>query len=352
VKRWLARAQERTRWLGGEATLEGAVHDHVAAFVMDTMLSTAVGTIEPTPDRIAELADEYVADYLAPLVDDKDVEAESARQDTLRRALADDLAGRQSWHARLLQGSTGRETRRYLQAAFNRRGASPGVLIAQSQVGREGLNLHKACRVVLQFHAEWNPAILEQQIGRVDRKGSHWEDLARRWLDGGADGTPSFIEIRQLVFEGTYDAYKWDRRPAPARVRRQLVRRTAAARGVGKGPIRPSRDAGRRGALVRTADGSSGGAKVTHRDPRSRHLAADRRPWPPTPGKSKGPRPDMTTYGFPLSRSCKVAIKIGSAIRSFGRPAFAFTAISVGRWSTRSWSPSSITHRVCASNSS
>jgi hypothetical protein len=214
VKRWLARAQERTRWLGGEATLEGAVHDHVAAFVLDTMLSTAVGTIEPTPDRIAELADEYVADYLAPLVDDvddEDAEAEAARQDTLRRALVDDLSGRQSLHARLLQGSTGWDTRRYLQAAFNRRGASPGVLIAQSQVGREGLNLHEACRVVLQFHAEWNPAILEQQIGRVDRKGSLWEELARRWLDGGVDGTPSFIEIRQLVFEGTYDAYKWDR---------------------------------------------------------------------------------------------------------------------------------------------
>jgi hypothetical protein len=186
----------------------------VVAFVLDTMLSAAMGAIEPTPARVAELADEYVADYLAPLVDDvddKDAEAEAARQDTLHRALADDLLGRQSWHARLLQSSTGWETRRSLQAAFNRRGASPGVLIAQSQVGREGLNLHKACRVVLQVNAEWNPAILEQQIGRVDRKGSRWEELARRWLDGGTDGTPSFIEIRQLVFEGTYDAYKWDR---------------------------------------------------------------------------------------------------------------------------------------------
>jgi hypothetical protein len=43
-------------------------------------------------------------------------------------------------------------------------------------------------------------------------QGSHWEELARRWLDGGAAGTtPSFIEICQLIFEGTYDAYKWDR---------------------------------------------------------------------------------------------------------------------------------------------
>ena len=214
VKRWLARVQEGRRWLGGDPELERALQDHVVAFVMDTMLSVAVGTVEPTSTRVAELADEYFADYLAPLVDDideKDAEAEAARQETVHRALADDLSGRQSWHARLLQGSMRWESRRYLQAAFNRPGASPSVLIAQSQVGREGLNLHKACRVVLQFHAEWNPAILEQQIGRVDRKGSLWEQLARRWLEGGAGGAPAFIEIRQLVFEGTYDAYKWDR---------------------------------------------------------------------------------------------------------------------------------------------
>jgi hypothetical protein len=98
-----------------------------------------------------------------------------------------------------------------MQAAFNRPGASPWVLIAQSQVGREGLNLHESCRVVVQFHAEWNPAVLEQQIGRVDRKGSLWEQRAKEWLDAGAQGEPPFIEVRQLIFEGTYDALQWDR---------------------------------------------------------------------------------------------------------------------------------------------
>lgn len=127
------------------------------------------------------------------------------------RALLEDDDGRQSFHTRLLQGATRWETRRYLQAAFNRPGASPWVLIAQSQVGREGLNLHESCRVVVQFHAEWNPAVLEQQIGRVDRKGSLWERLAQKWLDDGAQGVPPFVEVRQLIFEGTYDAFQWDR---------------------------------------------------------------------------------------------------------------------------------------------
>lgn len=143
---------------------------------------------------------------------DEDVDEEQAvlRQGALRALLEDD-DGRQSFHARLLQGATRWETRRYLQAAFNRPGASPWVLIAQSQVGREGLDLHESCRVVVQFHAEWNPAVLEQQIGRVDRKGSLWERLAQKWLDDGAQGVPPFVEVWQLIFEGTYDAFQWDR---------------------------------------------------------------------------------------------------------------------------------------------
>jgi len=110
-----------------------------------------------------------------------------------------------------LEGDTQAATRRYIQAAFNRRTSSPRVLIAQSQVGREGLNLHEACRVVLQFHAEWNPAILEQQIGRVDRKNSLWEELAKAWLLSDRSVPLPRIEVRQLVFEGTYDAFQWER---------------------------------------------------------------------------------------------------------------------------------------------
>jgi hypothetical protein len=37
---------------------------------------------------------------------------------------------------------------------------------------------------VIQFHAEWNPVMLEQQIGRVDRKGNLWEKRARNWING------------------------------------------------------------------------------------------------------------------------------------------------------------------------
>lgn len=206
-------------WLLGGAPLdrklEGALEDHLASFVLEDFLATTSESGEVTDARFDALTSEFVEQHLRPLLGelgDEDVDEEQAvlRQQALQ-ALFEDNDNRQSLHARLLQGETGWQTRRYLQAAFNRPGASPWVVIAQSQVGREGLNLHESCRVVVQFHAEWNPAVLEQQIGRVDRKGSLWERRARQWLADGGQGEPPFVEVRQLIFEGTYDAFQWDR---------------------------------------------------------------------------------------------------------------------------------------------
>ncbi|MFH1739028.1 MAG: SNF2-related protein [bacterium] len=209
--------------LGGapvDRKLETALQNHLVSFVLDDFLAKPLESEQPTRERLDELAPDFFEDYLRPLLgelgdeDAGDEEQAKLRQDALRKALLEDYDGydgRQSLHARLLQGATRWETRRYLQTAFNRPDASPWVLVAQSQVGREGLNLHEDCRVVVQFHAEWNPAVLEQQIGRVDRKGSRWEQLAQAWLQGGMQGPPPFVEVRQLVFEGTYDAFQWER---------------------------------------------------------------------------------------------------------------------------------------------
>lgn len=114
---------------------------------------------------------------------------------------------------RLLSGEVRQETRRTIQTGFNRRATGPHVLIAQSQVGREGLNLHKACRRVFLFHPEWNPGVLEQQIGRVDRIESLWTQMAREWVrQHGVEAGPydSFprIEVESLVFRGTYDQHQ------------------------------------------------------------------------------------------------------------------------------------------------
>jgi hypothetical protein len=113
-------------------------------------------------------------------------------------------------YARLMFGETKPATRRFLQLAFNRKKGHPKVLVAQSLVGREGLNLHKACRTVVLLHPEWNPGVVEQQIGRVDRIGSLWEEKLNLALVGKqSNGVLPRIQIRPVVFRGTYDEKNW-----------------------------------------------------------------------------------------------------------------------------------------------
>ncbi|MBL4835037.1 MAG: hypothetical protein JKY26_13790 [Pseudomonas sp.] len=113
-------------------------------------------------------------------------------------------------YARLMFGETKPATRRFLQLAFNRKQNHPKVLVAQSLVGREGLNLHKACRTVVLLHPEWNPGVVEQQIGRVDRIGSLWEEKLNQVIaDKQAHVDLPRIEIRPVVFRGTYDEKNW-----------------------------------------------------------------------------------------------------------------------------------------------
>ena len=127
---------------------------------------------------------------------------------TLAGRLEDEYKIERGRYARLMNGATPISTRRTLQLAFNRRESNPRVLIAQSVVGREGLNLHQACRVVILLHPEWNPGVVEQQVGRVDRVGSHWARELVAAHQSGALVLPR-IEVRPVIFEGTYDAHHW-----------------------------------------------------------------------------------------------------------------------------------------------
>ena len=94
-----------------------------------------------------------------------------------------------------------------MQLGFNRQNSFPKVIVAQSAVGREGLNLHQACRVVYLLHPEWNPGVVEQQIGRVDRLGSRWQKEFEAFQKQG--GVLPFIEVKPVIFKGTYDEYNW-----------------------------------------------------------------------------------------------------------------------------------------------
>lgn len=144
--------------------------------------------------------------------DDQDDACVSERWKACRERLQEEYGNLQGRFARLMDGNSKPATRRFLQLAFNRPHSHPKVLVAQSLVGREGLNLHTACRTVVLLHLEWNPGVVEQQIGRVDRIGSLWEKKLERWekthREGGAEPIPR-IEIRPVIFQGTYDERQW-----------------------------------------------------------------------------------------------------------------------------------------------
>lgn len=115
-------------------------------------------------------------------------------------------AFRMSARAQSMFGGTAPATRRSRQAAFNHDQLNPRILIGQSDVMSEGLNLHRACRTVVLFHLDWNPGRIEQQIGRVDRQDSRWMKICEAALDSEI-AAPS-IDVYTVAVEGTYDAYR------------------------------------------------------------------------------------------------------------------------------------------------
>ena len=114
-------------------------------------------------------------------------------------------------YACALCGDVEAEERAAIQKAFNKENCFPRVLVAQTQIGSEGLNLHKQCSVVIFLHPDWNPRVLEQGIGRVNRIGSLWERRYREYKDNKDKGgeLPHPIAVREVVFEGTYDEENW-----------------------------------------------------------------------------------------------------------------------------------------------
>lgn len=173
-------------------TRDAAAHDLAGAFA---------DLIEAVSDRDQDDADDN---------DTLDTAKAADIWTNLEKKLRDEYSRTEGGYARLMYGETKPETRRLLQLAFNRRHGHPKVLVAQSVVGREGLNLHKACRTVILLHPEWNPGVVEQQIGRVDRMGSLWEEqLEQARTNAVPVSDLPRIEICPVIFRGTYDEQNW-----------------------------------------------------------------------------------------------------------------------------------------------
>jgi len=209
--RWLGEGV----WQGGErdGRLYGALRKQVEKETIRMVARAMMEVLETE----AEAGDESqfaaaFSELVAALSDQEELDEDDSQElwGTMEKRLGEEYSRTEGGFARLLNGDTAQATRRLLQQGFQRRHGHPRVLVAQSQVGREGLNLHKSCRTVVMMHPEWNPGAVEQQIGRVDRLGSFWEERLREAIGKGvgAKDLPR-IEFRAVVFQGTYDEWNW-----------------------------------------------------------------------------------------------------------------------------------------------
>ncbi|WP_257445905.1 helicase-related protein [Archangium lipolyticum] len=96
------------------------------------------------------------------------------------------------------------ESRERLREAFNTP-LHPMVLIA-NEVMQEGLDLHRNCRRIVHHDLAWNPAQLEQRVGRIDRLGSLTFRLRER--DRSATLDVLYPLIRNTIDERLYRVVK------------------------------------------------------------------------------------------------------------------------------------------------
>jgi superfamily II DNA or RNA helicase len=111
-----------------------------------------------------------IVDFLMSLIESNGTINQLDKQSSKRRSLWQGVFLRKDGYVEMLDGEVKSETRVTLCAAFNSP-LAPDILVCTS-IGSEGIDLHRNCAEVIHHDLPWNPAKLEQRIGRVDRVGS------------------------------------------------------------------------------------------------------------------------------------------------------------------------------------
>jgi superfamily II DNA or RNA helicase len=92
---------------------------------------------------------------------------------------------------RVLYGGMGDDERDGIKRAFNDPSSSARVLLATDAAG-EGLNLQRACCLLLHWDIPWNPGKMEQRNGRLDRHGQE-RDVRIFHFDSTDDASMRFL---------------------------------------------------------------------------------------------------------------------------------------------------------------
>jgi SNF2 family DNA or RNA helicase len=92
---------------------------------------------------------------------------------------------------RILYGGMNDDERDAVKRAFNDSKSPVRVLLATDAAG-EGLNLQRACRLLLHWDIPWNPGKMEQRNGRLDRHGQE-RDVHVFHFDSTDDASMRFL---------------------------------------------------------------------------------------------------------------------------------------------------------------
>jgi SNF2 family DNA or RNA helicase len=156
-----------------------------------------------------ETDDGYKADELLTLLDDIfDRPAGQGRrlQPVAAHARADHPPPRQrGWEHVLFHGGVPGDKRGALVDRFNNDPACRVFL--STDAGGVGLNLQHAAAVVVNMDLPWNPAVLEQRIGRVHRLGQTRGVQVINFVARGTieEGMLSVLAFKQSLFAGILD---------------------------------------------------------------------------------------------------------------------------------------------------
>ena len=92
------------------------------------------------------------------------------QRESKRRSMWSGILRREVSYVSTLSGAVGNDLRVKLCASFNSP-LLPDILVC-SAIGSEGIDLHRHCADIIHHDLPWNPARLEQRIGRLDRVNS------------------------------------------------------------------------------------------------------------------------------------------------------------------------------------
>ena len=119
-------------------------------------------------------------------------------------------AGQRDWGHVLFNGSVPGDQRGALVERFHR--DAHCRLFLSTDAGGVGLNLQHAAAVVVNMDMPWNPAVLEQRVGRVHRMGQSRGVQVLNFIGQGSieEGMLSLLAFKSSLFAGVLDGGEQD----------------------------------------------------------------------------------------------------------------------------------------------